>query len=375
MSSTIDTIDEKIANLEDEIRNTQKNKATEKHIGILKSKIAKLRRQKLEQQALSKSGTSYGFDIKKAGDGSAVLIGFPSTGKSTILSKITSKQSKIGDYAFTTTSAIPGILEHRGAQVQIIDLPGIIVDASKGKGRGKEILAVARSAELIIILLEKDNPLDYYDKIIEELRKVAIRPGQTKPDIKITKKERGGIALSTLSKLTHMTEKTFVSILREYKVMNAAVTVRGDPTIDELIDILEGNRVYPKLLTIVNKIDLLSEKGLEKLKRKLPNAIFISALEGTNLDILKDRIIDELELIQVYLKKQRSKTDYDDPLIIKRDSSILDICNKIHRKFKEQFRYAVVNGPSSKHPNQRVGLDHIVQEGDVITIIIKHKQF
>ena len=121
MSSTIDTIDEKIANLEDEIRNTQKNKATEKHIGILKSKIAKLRRQKLEQQALSKSGTSYGFDIKKAGDGSAVLIGFPSTGKSTILSKITSKQSKIGDYAFTTTSAIPGILEHRGAQVQIID--------------------------------------------------------------------------------------------------------------------------------------------------------------------------------------------------------------------------------------------------------------
>ena len=80
-------------------------------------------------------------------------------------------------------------------------------------------------------------------------------------------------------------------------------------------------------------------------------------------------------MIQVYLKKQRSKTDYDDPLIIKRDSSILDICNKIHRKFKEQFRYAVVNGPSSKHPNQRVGLDHIVQEGDVITIIIKHKQF
>lgn len=368
------TIDEQITKLEDEIRMTQKNKATEKHIGILKSKIAKLRRKKLEQ-ASSKSGASYGFDIKKAGDSSAVLIGFPSTGKSTLLTKITSKESKIGEYAFTTTSAIPGILHHRGAQIQIIDLPGIIEEASKGKGRGKEILAVARGTDLIILLLDNVHPLDRYDKVMDELSKVAIRPGQTEPDIRITKKERGGIALSTLSKLTHMTEKTFMSILREYKVMNAAVTVRGDPTIDELIDVLEGNRVYPKLLIVINKIDLLSNKTIKTLRKTLPDAIFISALEEENLDILKDRIIDDLELIQVYLKKQRSKTDFDEPLIVKRNSSILDICNKIHRKFKEQFRYAVVNGPSSKHPNQRVGLDHIIKEGDVITIIIKHKQF
>ena len=126
---------------------------------------------------------------------------------------------------------------------------------------------------------------------------------------------------------------------------------------------------------MINKIDLLSNKTIKTLRKTLPDAIFISALEEENLDILKDRIIDDLELIQVYLKKQRSKTDFDEPLIVKRNSSILDICNKIHRKFKEQFRYAVVNGPSSKHPNQRVGLDHIIKEGDVITIIIKHKQF
>ena len=369
------TIDEQIEKLEEEIRTTQKNKSTEKHIGILKSKIAKLRRKKLDQQASSKSGSSYGFDVKKAGDGSAVLIGFPSTGKSTLLTKITSKESKIGDYAFTTTTAIPGILEHRGAQIQIIDLPGIIEEASKGKGRGKEILAVARGADLVIILLEKDHPLEFHAKIMEELSKVAIRPGQVKPDIRIKKKERGGIALSTLSRLTHMTEKTFMSILREYKVMNAAVTVRGDPTIDELIDVLEGNRVYPKLLTVVNKIDLLNEDQIQAIKEEIPEAVFISALEEENLELLKDKIIDELELIQVYLKKQRAKTDFDEPLIVRKNSSIEDICNKIHRKFIEQFRYAVVTGSSAKHPNQRVGIEHTVQEGDIITIIIKHKQF
>ncbi len=335
----------------------------------------KLRRKKLDQIAASKSGPSYGFDIKKAGDGTAVLIGFPSTGKSTLLTKITSKASKIGHYAFTTTTAVPGILNHRGAQIQIIDLPGIIEEASKGKGRGREVLAVARSSDLLILMLEKENPLDQYEKILEELGKVAIRPGKTKPNILITKKERGGIALSTLFKLTHMSETTFKSILREYKISNAAVTVRCDPTIDELIDVLEGNRVYPKLLVVVNKIDLISARKLNSLKKKLPEAVFISALEEENLAILKDRIIDDLELIQVYLKKQRTKTDYDEPLIVKKNSTIEDICNKIHRKFKEQFRYAVVSGSSAKHTYQRVGLDHVIREGDVITIIIKHKQF
>ena len=238
------TIDERIIALEDEIRITPKNKSTEHHVGFLKAKLAKLRRKKLDFQLSSRSTKSYGFDVKKAGDGSVVLIGFPSTGKSTLISKITSKQSKIGAYAFTTTSAVPGILFHRGTQVQIIDLPGIIEDASKGKGRGKEILAVARSTDMILILLDPDEVDHFYDKIMIELNKVAIRPGMSKPYVRIKKQDRGGIALSTLSKLTHMSEKTFMGIMREYKIMNASVTVRSDPTMDELIDVLEGNRVY-----------------------------------------------------------------------------------------------------------------------------------
>ncbi|MHA1198132.1 MAG: OBG GTPase family GTP-binding protein [Candidatus Heimdallarchaeaceae archaeon] len=365
------TIDEKITKLEDELRETPKNKSTEKHTGVLKSKIAKLRRKKLDQIASSKSGTSYGFDVKKAGDGSAVLIGFPSTGKSTLLTNITSKESKVGAYDFTTTTAIPGILEHRGTQIQLIDLPGIIEDASKGKGRGREILAVARGIDLIVLLLEYKNAEDIYNKILTELSKVAIRPGKKEPDIIISKKDKGGIALSTISRLKQMSEKTFIEILREYRVMNASVTVRCDPTIDELIDVLEGNRVYPKLLTVINKIDLISDRQTSRLKRKFPNAIFISALKEENLEILKDKIIDELELIQVYLKKQRAKTDFEEPLIVTKNSTIRDVCNKIHREFKRQFRYAVVSGSSAKHPNQRVGLDHVIHEGDVITIIIR----
>ncbi|MHA2358229.1 MAG: GTPase, partial [Candidatus Heimdallarchaeaceae archaeon] len=272
------SIDEKIRELEDELRETPKNKSTEHHVGKLKAKIAKLKRKKLDVQlAASRSGAGYGFDVKKAGDGSVVLIGFPSTGKSTLLTQITSKESKIGDYAFTTTSAIPGIMFHKGTQIQLIDLPGIIEDASLGKGRGKEILAVARSADMIMILLDPEEVESYIDKVLQELGNVAIRPGREKPDIKIIKKNRGGIALSTLRKLTHMSEKTFSGILREYKIMNAMVTVRSDPTIDELIDVLEATRVYPKLMVVVNKVDILTPKQKEKLRNEFSDALFISA--------------------------------------------------------------------------------------------------
>ena len=365
-------IDEQIRDIEDQIARTQKNKSTEHHIGILKSKLAKLRRRKLDAQFSAKSGGGgYGFDVKKAGDGSAVLIGFPSTGKSTLISSITSKESKIGDYAFTTTSAIPGIMFHKGTQIQIIDLPGIIEEASMGRGRGKEILAVARGADMIIIMLDPNKSANYLEKVLKELHKVAIRPGQKKPYIRIVKKERGGIALSTLTQLTHMSEKTFMGILREYKIMNAAVTVRSDPTVDELIDVLEGNRVYPKILILVNKIDLISEKQKKRIEENIPDVLMISALSGENVENLKDEIIDRLELIKIYLKKQGHKTDFEEPLIVKRDSTIKDVCDKIHRSFASQFRYAVVSGKSAKHPNQRVGLDHTVQDGDVITIIVK----
>ncbi|RLG36522.1 MAG: GTP-binding protein [Thermoproteota archaeon] len=365
------TIDEQIREIEEQIRRTQKNKATEHHIGLLKAKLAKLRRKKIEDQFSAKSSGGKGFDVKKSGDGTVVLIGFPSCGKSTLISKITNKESRVGDYAFTTTEAIPGIMEHRGTKIQIIDLPGIIEGASLGKGRGREILAVARSADLILLMLDPFESEYYYNVIMNELYKVGIRPGKERPNIKIKKTDRGGIALSVLHPLTKITEHTFKSILREYKVMNAIVTVKCDPTIDEVIDFLQENRVYPKLLIVINKIDLISKEELNKLKEQFPDALFVSALNGENLNRLKDAIVEKLDLMTIYLKKQGQKADFDEPMVIKRGSTIKDVCRKIHRKFVENFRYAVITGPSAKYPNQRFGLDHVVEEGDIITIVVK----
>lgn len=72
------------------------------------------------------------------------LVGFPSVGKSTFLSKITKTKSEAASYSFTTLTAIPGVLEYGGAEIQILDLPGIIEGASEGKGRGRQVISAAK---------------------------------------------------------------------------------------------------------------------------------------------------------------------------------------------------------------------------------------
>src|SRR3989338_4472014 len=71
--------EEQIKQLEDEIRNTQYNKATQHHIGLTKAKISVL---KDKQLARSKGGKKEGYDVRKTGDGTVIIIGFPSVGKS-----------------------------------------------------------------------------------------------------------------------------------------------------------------------------------------------------------------------------------------------------------------------------------------------------
>lgn len=89
--------------------------------------------------------------MSKSGDARIALVGFPSVGKSTFLSKITKTKSEVAAYSFTTLTAIPGVLEYGGAEIQILDLPGIIEGASEGKGRGR----VCTNLELFL-------PLVYY---------------------------------------------------------------------------------------------------------------------------------------------------------------------------------------------------------------------
>jgi hypothetical protein len=107
---------DKIAEIEREISKTQKNKATEYHLGLLKAKLARYRNQLLEPPKGSKKEGD-GFDVMKSGDARVALIGFPSVGKSTLLSTITNTESEQASYEFTTLTCIPGVIEYKVCQL------------------------------------------------------------------------------------------------------------------------------------------------------------------------------------------------------------------------------------------------------------------
>jgi ribosome-interacting GTPase 1 len=112
---------ERIAEIEDEVSKTQKNKKTEYHLGRLKAQLAKLRRELLDP--VKSGGGSEGFAVTKYGNARVALVGFPSVGKSSLLSTLTSTNSKISEQEFTTLTCVPGNLRINDANIQILDLP------------------------------------------------------------------------------------------------------------------------------------------------------------------------------------------------------------------------------------------------------------
>lgn len=364
----MEELDKEIREIEEEIRETPYNKATEKHIGRLKAKLAKLKEEKIEKSK-SKGGRE-GYGVEKSGDATVILVGFPSVGKSTLLNSLTGAEAEVADYEFTTLEVNPGTLKYKGANIQVLDVPGLISGASEGKGRGREIISVLRNADLLLMMTD---PFEFnqYTEIKKELQEAGIRLNQKPPEVKIQKKSSSGLDISSTVELT-MSEDEIKSILQENGVINSDVLIREDLDTDRLIDAVMKNREYLSAFVVVNKIDLVEEASLDKIKNQAEkideDVVYISAESG-DLTHLKEKIFEELDFMRVYLKPKGGKADMEEPMILNRGASVGELCRKIHRDLEENFKSARIWGDSAKYPRQEVGKDHELADGDIVSII------
>ncbi len=342
---------ERIKELEAEITKTKYNKRTQHAIGLMKAKLAMLKERALQRASAGKARGDDRFTVRKTGDGTAVLLGFPSVGKSTLLNKLTKAKSDIAAYAFTTLSAVPGMMEYKFAKIQIIDVPGIVSGAASGRGRGKEVLGIIRNADLILILVDALYP-EHYKAILKEVYETGVRINQKKPDVKIIKKARGGIGIGTTVKLTKTDKKTIIDIAREMKISNADILVRTDISADQFIDIIEENKRYTKALTVITKTDLIDETKLKEIKQKIKPDVVVSAEKGTGIEELRDKIYEKMGFIRVFLKEVNKPADMNEPLIMFKGCTIKNVCEKLHRDFVDKFKFARVWGKSAKFDGQ-----------------------
>jgi len=361
------SVEEKIQEIEDELKRTSYNKATQHHIGIQKAKLAAL---KEKAESGGGGGGGGGYSVKKSGDSTVAFVGLPSVGKSTLLNQLTNANSKVAAYSFTTLTVIPGTMNYNGANIQIFDLPGIITGAAGGKGRGREVLAVARSADLILIVLDVFS-VDSYELILKELYNIGVRPNVSPPDVVIKKASKGGVSISSTVKLTHLDHKDIQGILGQFGVHNASVLLRQNVTADEFIDAFVQNRVYIPVVVALNKVDLVTPEYLAEIKKKIPHVVPISANAGLNMEGLREAIFKSLRLMRIYLRPQGKSADMGTPMVVRSGATVEAVCTGLHREFRRKFRYAQVWGKSAKFGGQKLGLDHKLMDSDILTIVVK----
>lgn len=129
------------------------------------------------------------------------------------------------------------------------------------------------------------------------------------------------------------------------------------------------SRATSKRIIAINKSDILTGEQIRKLEetiksRKL-NGIIISTLTCHNIELLKDKIFQDSGFIRVYTKEP-GKSPANDPVMLPLNSSVKDVAESIRNGFSKQVKEARITGPSSKFPNQKVGLSHVLKDLDIV---------
>ncbi|KAH0785954.1 GTP binding protein Gtp1 [Histomonas meleagridis] len=360
-------IQERIADIEKELSRTQINKATERHLGMLKSQLVHLRAQLIEEAQKTNSGGPQ-FDVARTGDARVCLFGFPSVGKSSLLSKLTDYESPIGDYDFTTVTAVPAILEVNGVKIQLLDLPGILQGASSGYGKGRQVLGVVRSCDLIVYVIDSAKADMEIKTLTEELHSFGIRVNDEPPNVVITPLVRGGVVIDTTVPQTHMDDEMLRSIATANRFRSGHILIREDITVDRFIDAFHiKNLKYIPAMFIYNKIDTLTIEEIDRLAH-LPRSVVTSVIYNLNLDCISQMIYKMLNITRVYTKPQGEPPDFEEAVLLRNDTTVRALCMHIHRDLVDDFKGAQVWGSSVKRPGQIVGLSHCLQDEDVVCI-------
>ena len=248
------------------------------------------------------------------------------------------------------------MLKYNNAYIQILDIPGLVEGAKEGKGRGREVLSVARGADLLIIMSDVKR-VGAFANMVNELTGAGIRLNQTPPDVLIEKKVSGGLEIHSNIHQT-IDKETVLEIAREYGIKSGDITLKEKLTYDRLLDAFSPNRVYVPALFVINKVD--TEPTFQKKVKG--EFIGISADRNEGTQDLINRMWSALKFVTVYLVEPNEEPTFDNPIVMKKGNTLLDVAEKIGSDFAESKKLVKIWGGTAKFPGQEVSLTTKVAE-------------
>lgn len=365
------TTEEKIAALEEFLSSVPKHKGTENLRHWASRRLAELR-EELEQKKKRRTGGGLSFFIEKEGSAQICVVGPPNSGKSLLVNKLTGAKTVVADYEFSTIFPVPGMLRYEDVLFQLIDTPPLAL----GSRTVSKIIGLARNSDALLIVFDATRDLNQQFDTLKQLLEsegILLSKPRGRVVIETFRSGKTGIRVTLMGRLLDGTSDDVRKLLESYKIYNAHVKIYGEVSVDDVEQALFENITYKPSIVFINKVDLRrpDDSDINELRKRFNGPIIIgSAVSGLGLDKIGHEIFNYLELVRVYTKAPNTPPSQK-PLVLRRGATIQDVALNIHKDFVERFQYARVWGPSAKYPGERVGLEHVVEDKDIVEIHIK----
>ncbi len=303
------TVSEKIAALEEMLSIMPHHKGTDKLRALLRRKLAKLKEESLVEKG--KKGKKDIYAVKKESTGQVAMAGLPNSGKSQLLSALTNANPTIADYPFSTQKPQTGMIPYENIKIQLVDLPPVTPHTDGW------VYGIMKNADLLLLVIDiSGDPIGDFENLKELLLERKISP------------------------------------------------------VSELPEEVSDDLIHKKSILVFNKGDLVDEEDFSVLKELLETDLpmtYVSAKEKMGCDVLKKLIFSKLDIIRVYPKPPGKKPDMEEPVVLPKGSTVIDLAEEIHKDFAKKLKYARVWG-SGRFEGQRVTRDYVLEDGDIVEL-------
>ncbi|MFX0053014.1 MAG: GTPase, partial [Candidatus Hermodarchaeota archaeon] len=348
----------------------------EKHLAMAKTKLKKLK-AKQEKIKQVKKGSGERWLVPKGEDAQIAIIGTVNSGKSSVLNKIAQSDSaaKVGSYPFTTVKPEVGSTTAQGARLQLVELPALVDGSVKGEMSGKLVLAGIRNADCVIITLDlSQDPVNQLQLILKELNLGKIRLNVVQPPVTVEKVGSGSIQVFNDHFFEGEGKESVIEIMRGKGYVNAIVRFHAPTSLDQFLDTLDSSITYLPALIIATKGDIEGSKlNYNRLcefisdKRLNFQIIPTSVPQGEGFQEIEETIFEKLKKIRIYTRNAGGDIA-ERPIILKKGSTVQDAISVLSKKMLKFFRFARIWGSSAKFEGEKVGLDRVLHDGDVIQV-------